>query len=120
MRRMLTHSYDMHTEWKETLAERAEPDGGASPDGNMVEKQTHQQAHTFSEKKMFGHSFVPFKDATTSTAQFMCVWTWLCVCVCVRHGGFHFGCCRDEKGSKVQKRRLPIGSTPSATVIWHI
>lgn len=50
MRRMLTHSYDMHTEWKETLAERAEPDGGASPDGNMVEKQTHQQAHTFSEK----------------------------------------------------------------------
>lgn len=88
-------------EWK--LERRVEPNGVASPDGSMVENQaqartrthaytctharihthTHARTHTFSEN-MFGHSFVPFKNAnTTSTAQFMCVFVCVVVVVCI-------------------------------------
>lgn len=43
----------------------------------------HTYTHTFSEN-MFGHSFVPFKNAdTTSTAQFKCVFACVVVVVCI-------------------------------------
>lgn len=83
-----------------------------SPSGNVVEIQNHTNTPLL--RKMFGHSFVPFKVSTkTSTAKSVCeldVCVWWCSFSLIFHFFLNWLLPSPRwEGSKVQKRRLPIG-----------
>lgn len=76
---------------------------------------THTHIQKEEEKRLFGHSFCTLENVTkVPTADCVPGVCRVCAPVCV------FVCGHSGVAQESRKRRLPIGYTQSATVIWHI